>query len=131
MNACQKAMQIAKENQTVLDRADTPSPCKLTDELPEGWRLFEYSTHYKLMEGTEIIASLTGPNAAKNAAIIARSIAQPDARVVEAMAAYIRKEIEWLNIVKPQIRQSSIVLGIEQSIRSAENTLRLYAENNR
>ena len=43
--------------------------------LPEGWRIVPKKTCYALVEGNSVIASLAGPDAEENAAIIARILA--------------------------------------------------------
>lgn len=54
--------------------------------IPEGWRLVEKATHYQLIDGNTVVASLAGPDAEANAAIIARALAAPQQHAQAAQA---------------------------------------------
>lgn len=58
---------------------------ELRERLPEGWRLVEKKTHYQLNNGSAVVANLAGPDAAENAATLARLLsAAPTAAGDEA-----------------------------------------------
>lgn len=62
---------------------DQPPPMThAVHPLPEGWRLVVKKTHYALLDGDTVVASLAGPDAERYAAILAKALAETPVDVV-------------------------------------------------
>jgi len=68
--------------------------------LPDGWRIVEKKTCYTLLNGNEVVATLAGPDAHDNAAIIAHALAAPV--TAQAQPATIK---ESLKVAVPVVSQ--------------------------
>lgn len=66
-----------------LFESQAPAPVAA---MPEGWRLVEKKTHYQLNDGNTVVASLAGPDAEANAAIIDRALAAPQQHAQAALS---------------------------------------------
>lgn len=79
----------------VLAMAPThPSP----EEIPDGWTLVEKETCYALLDGNTVVATLAGPEAKQNAAIIANALkSQPSPEEIRnsALEEPEKEPIAW------------------------------------
>lgn len=93
--------------------------------LPEGWRIVERSTCYALLDGSTVAATLAGPDAKQNAAIIANALksqpAQPsDSQSEDAGHPTLTEIAEALET----LLLSNIPIGHKAILETAINALK-------
>lgn len=62
--------QLSQERDLAKKANQQISPIAMSF-LPTDWRMIEHQTHYALVRGNEVVATLAGPNAETNAATLA------------------------------------------------------------
>ena len=74
-NAINRFLGVAEQCGYSLVSADLQAqPEQGEHHFPEGWSFVEKKTHYQINKGNTVVASLTGPDAKKNAAFIAAAV---------------------------------------------------------